>query len=145
MKTIHPDYLTVLWEEKGEETGIDVTLELNDILQLGAKNKNGAYRFFLINFLPSVIGRIWHHLNAHSMLTSNLCTVSTEAFALVGLENNWEYWKAKVRAKTEGVDMPIDAQQQRYTKQPANRGRRYIDGQVGRGGEAKVALAGLSN
>jgi hypothetical protein len=92
-----------------------VTLELNDLLQLGATNKNGAYRFFLIHFLPSVVGRIRHRLNAHSMFTSDLCTVSMEAFSLVILENNWEYWKAKLKAKTEGVDMPLDAQQQRYT------------------------------
>ena len=49
------------------------------------------------------------------MITSDVCTVSTEAFALVVLKNNWEYWKAKLKAKTEGVDMPLDAQQQRYT------------------------------
>ena len=48
------------------------------------------YRFFLIHFLPSVIGRIRHRLNAHSMITSDLCTVSMEAFALIVLENNWE-------------------------------------------------------
>ena len=33
----YPHYLAVLREEKGEETRIDVTLELNDTLQLGMK------------------------------------------------------------------------------------------------------------
>jgi hypothetical protein len=90
--------------------------------------------FFLIHFLPSVVGRIRHRLNAHSVFTSDLCTVSTEAFALVVLENNWEYWKAKLKAKTEGVDMPLDAQQQKYTNRPADRERKERDGQVGSGG-----------
>jgi hypothetical protein len=111
-----------------------LTLELDDLLQLGATNKNGAYMFFLIHFLPSVVGRIRHRLNAHSVFTSDLCTVSTEAFALVVLENNWEYWKAKLKAKTEGVDMPLDAQQQKYTNRPADRERKERDGQVGSGG-----------
>ena len=135
MNTINTVYLAFLQEERGGETGVGVTLELNDLLKLGARNKNGAYRFFLIHFLPSIVGRIRHRLNAHSMITSDLCTVSTEAFALiVVLENKWEYWKAKLRAKTEGVDMPQDAQQQRYTHRPADREGRYIDRQV-RSGE----------
>jgi hypothetical protein len=131
---MNTDHRAVLLEEGGGETGVGVTLELDDLLQFGATNRNGAYRFFLIHFLPCVVGRIRHRLNAHSVFTSDLCTVSTEAFALVVLENNWEYWKAKLKAKTEGVDMPLDAQLQKYTNRPAGGERRERDGQVGSGG-----------
>jgi hypothetical protein len=41
---------------------------------------------------------------ATTELTSAICTSSTEAFALLVLENNWEYWKADVAAKRDKTE-----------------------------------------
>ena len=63
----------------------------------------------------------------------------------IGKSHRLKKRSEKVRVKTEGVDMPLDAQQQRYTNRSADRERRYIDRQVGSGGFSKDSVDSSSN
>jgi hypothetical protein len=56
---------------------------------------------------------------ATTELTSAMCTSSTEAVALLVLENNWEYWKADVAAKRDKIE---NIEKQKYTSQTGKDG-----------------------
>ena len=85
---------------------------LVDLLKLGAKDRNGAYSDFLTNYIQGAIGKMKYRHVVTTELTSAMCTTSTEAFALLVLENNWEYWKADVAAKRDKTE---NIEKQKYT------------------------------
>ena len=70
---------------------------LEEILGL-RKDTNDAYsKFFCLHFLkPMVTDKIWKQ-RCHASLLSHedFVTVTDESFALLVLENNWDFWVAK--------------------------------------------------
>lgn len=103
---------------------------LVDLLKLGAKDKNEAYTDFLTNYIQGAIGKMKYRRGAATELTSVMCTSSTEAFALLVLENNWQYWKADVAAKRDKTE---NIEKQKYT------GRTGTDGTM-MGGWSKEGI-----
>lgn len=65
---------------------------LEDILQLGTENCNGAYTYAFIHIFPSTCGWINHRSEAYKKVPSKCFNSSDEALALVLLENNYEMW-----------------------------------------------------
>ena len=70
---------------------------LENILDL-RKDTNDAYsKFFCLHFLkPMVTDKIWKE-RCHSNVLSDedFVTITDESFALLVLENNWDFWVAK--------------------------------------------------
>ena len=70
---------------------------MKDILDL-RKDTNSAYsKFFCLHFLkPMVTDKIWKERCHSSELShEDFVTVTDESFALLVLENNWDFWVAK--------------------------------------------------
>ena len=64
--------------------------ELKDFKEL-RKNKN-CFKQFVELYLSIVITKHEYDMNKNKFLLQDYCTVSSEAFTLLILENNWEMW-----------------------------------------------------
>lgn len=67
---------------------------LEDILNLGSKNTNGAYGYAFLHIFPSVYGWVHHKNQVHLELQSKIFNATDEALALLLLENNYDMWTA---------------------------------------------------
>jgi hypothetical protein len=65
---------------------------MEDVLAMRL-NTNGAYSIFCENVVSQVVGKTSWKSKGHSVLMSNIATVSDEAFAVILLENSYELWK----------------------------------------------------
>jgi hypothetical protein len=73
----------------------------------------------LTNYIKGAIGKMKCGRGATTELTSAMCTSSTEAFALLVFENNWEYLKADVAAKRDKTE---NIEKEKYTSRTGKDG-----------------------
>ena len=66
---------------------------LEDILEMGSKNKNGAHKIFFEHFIPPFVGRISYRTKVMGSLISKFTSRSDEALALLILDNSWNKWQ----------------------------------------------------
>ena len=68
---------------------------LKDLLDMGAKNTNGAYGYAFLYIFPSAYGWVTHKAKVNSEVPSNTFNASDEALALLLWENNYHVWTAE--------------------------------------------------
>ena len=74
----------------------------------GRKN-GGYYDLFLSTFVKQVVGiTTWNEkLKNQNLKGNNLFTPSDEAFAMIVLDNNFEYWSEMFENNSNNVPFPI--------------------------------------
>lgn len=65
---------------------------MEEILEMRNPDSQHAYQDFFDNYVGAVYGKRDYRTNKLTMLVSEFCTKSDEAFALLCLENNWDRW-----------------------------------------------------
>ena len=87
-------YNEALVQEYGEKEG-DTFPTMEDFLQLheGAE----IYHLFVKEFVRKVVGEKTWKSNCYRILLSEYCSISSEAFCLLTLENNYDRWISKVK------------------------------------------------
>ena len=82
---------------------------MSDIKDLRKDTNNTYSGFFCLHMLvPVVTKRAWRSLSCHKELSDpGFVSLSDEAFALLVLENNWDFWVAQAKDKEASmVDHP---------------------------------------
>ena len=74
---------------------------MEDTVEGGQQDRDGAYTTFCEYILPAVIGKANWILNCRTSYLTNYITPTDEGLALIMLENNWERWIDECR----GVDI----------------------------------------
>jgi len=89
---------------------------MEDVLTM-RENRNGAYVVFCENVLSQVVGKTKWKTEGHLLRMSEMATVSDEAFALILLENSYDYWEDM--AMHCGDKSYVSKVQAKYTKNGA--------------------------